>query len=259
MGNGNSIPSNINKQNELIQEIHAVANELSAQYNNKYLDPKFCTTVALIYNDKLMSYRKVDLNNIAMTLGVVADIPGQKQQICESIVKHYTDRLNLVAAMQHSLNFCSNRIFALYTGPRCNGYPELFDEPTCTKSGGQWEGHVVPPDYDVSENRQWYNYMSHMQDTYIRALSRILDILKQLQDFDQDINDEHLKKLGTEVELLIDTMQGTCSKVYKLMLTTPTFTEGELQMIKDNAATTEQEAAAKQAALRASRNLPPVS
>ena len=80
MGNGTSVPSNVNRQNELIQEIHAIAQDLGETYKSKYLDPKFCTTVALIYNDKLMNYRKQDLNNVGMTLGIVADIPGQKSQ-----------------------------------------------------------------------------------------------------------------------------------------------------------------------------------
>lgn len=128
MGNGSSIPNNINKQTQLIQEIHAVATELSNSYQSKYLDPKFCTTVALIYNDKLMNFRHNQLDGVASTLGLVVDNPRHKQHLCSSIVKHYTDRLNLLAVIQSSLNFCSNRIFALTTGPRCDGNPEIFDQ-----------------------------------------------------------------------------------------------------------------------------------
>lgn len=258
MGNRNTVPDNVNRQNELIQEIHSVALDLSETYRRKYLDPKFCTTIALVYNDKLMNYRKQDLNNVAMTLGVVADIPGQKQQLCEAIVKHYTDRLNLIAAIQQSLNYCSNRIFALTTGPRCEGHPEIFDQAACTKENGRWVGYIVPPDVKVTENGQWYNYLTNMQSTYLETLARLLDILKQLRDFDQDINDERLKILGVEVEQLIDGMHKNCYQLYKLMLTTPTFTQEELLMRQENAQISQQEAAARLAALRASKNLPPI-
>jgi hypothetical protein len=255
MGNGNSVPSNINSQNNLIQEIHAIARELSETYKRKYMNPKFCTSIALIYNDKLMNYRKTDLNNVSMTLGVIADTPGQKQQLCEVIVKHYTDRLNLISAIQHSLNFCSNRIFAMSTGPRCEGHPEIFDQPACSKNGGRWIGYIVTPDANVTENQQWFNYLSHMQSTYMQGLARLLDIMKQLRDFDQDINDERLKALGQETENLIDSMQKTCSQIYKLMLTTPTYTTEELRMKQEDLQTTQTDAAARLAALRASQDL----
>lgn len=255
MGNGNSIPANTNQQNLLIQEIHAVAQDLSETYKRKYLDPKFCTTIALVYNDKLMNYRKQDLNNVAMTLGVVADIPGQKNQLCEAIVKHYTDRLNLVAAIQQSLNYCSNRIFALTTGPRCDGHPEIFDQAACTIANGRWTGYVVPPDHTVPSNKQWFNYLEHMQSTYLRTLARLLDILTQLRDYDQDIEDERLRSLGLEVEQLIDGMQKNCYQIYKLMLTTPTHTQEEMYMQKESSQISQQEAAARIAALRTSKGL----
>lgn len=255
MGNGSSVASNVNKQTNLIQEIHAVGNELAETYKSKYLDPKFCTRIALIYNDKLMNFRKQDLNNIAMTLGLVADSPRQKQQLCGAIIKHYTDRLNLVAAIQNSLNFCSNRIIAISTGPRCEGNPEIFDQELCSKSGSRWINYVVPPDESIEENKQWYNYLAHMQETYLKALARMLDILKQLRDFDEDITDERLKVLGLEVEELINGMEQSCYQLYKLMLTTPTYTEAELNMKQEGINIGEQEAAARLAALRASRGL----
>lgn len=258
MGNGSSVPSNVNSQNTLIQEIHAVANELSETYRKKYLDPTFCTGVALIYNDKLMNYRKADLNNVAMTLGVVADTPGQKQQLCEVIVKHYTDRLNLIAAIQHSLNFCSNRIFAMTTGPRCDGNPDIFDQPACSKSGGRWINYLVTPDENIQENQQWFNYLAHMQSTYLQTLARLLDILKQLRDFDQDVNDETLKGIGKETEELVDMMQQNCSQMYKLMLTTPTYTSEEVMLKRESDVTEQQESAARIAALRAANDLAPV-
>ena len=258
MGNGQSIPNNINRQNQLIQEIHAVATDLTETYSTKFLDPKFCTTIALIYNDKLMNFRKHDLNNVSMTLGLVADIPEQKQQLCSKIVQHYTDRVNLIAAIQQSLNYCSNRIFALTSGPRCEGNPEIFDQAVCTQSNGRWVSAITPPDANVPENKLWYNYLYHMQSKYLEVLARMLDILKQLRDFDEDINDERLKMLGLEVEQLIDIMQGTCYQMYQLILTTPTFTQGELRKQQEDQQMSVQESSARLAALRAARGLPPV-
>lgn len=252
------IPKNINTQNSLIQEIHSVANELVQTYNVNFLNPKFCTTVALIYNDKLSNFRKQELNNVSMTLGLLADTPD-KQKLCSLIVKHYTDRINLIAAIQSSISFCSDRIFALISGPRCEGNPEVFDQDTCQKNNGRWVEYIVPPDDTLEQNRPWYSYLYEMQTKYIEVLARMLDILKQLKNFDNDINDETLKVLGQEVEQLIQLMQRHCYNLYKLSLTTKTVTPDEILAEQNNNIIAQQEAAARNAAIRATHGLSTVS
>lgn len=257
MGGAQSISSKISQQNDIIQQIHKEARELSETYSKKFLDPSFCTQIALIYTDKLNnSVRKHVLDGVAVELGLVVDSPQLKDRVCESIVKHYTDRMNLIAAIVESLSFCSNRIFALTSGPRCNGNPEEFDQAACTQNNGTWVNYIVPPNPDLADNKQWYTQLKTMQDHYVKVLARLLDILKQLKDFDQDIDDEGLKKMGIEVGRLIDSMQGQCSQLYKLALVTPTFTEGELNMIAEQEQISEQESAARIAALRVAKGLP---
>src|SRR5207249_2372926 len=131
------VENNIVRQNALIQEIHNETEKLSEQYNIQFLDPTFCNRVALIYNDKLQNYRKQELDGVSYSLGLVTDLPATKHKVCEAIVKHYTDRLNLLAGIQYSLSYVSDRIFALTTGPRCDGNPEIFDYDECLASGGQ--------------------------------------------------------------------------------------------------------------------------
>lgn len=258
MGNGKSVAANTNSQTRLIQNIYAIASELSEAYTLKYLDPRFCTGLALIYNDRLMNYRKQDLVGVSTTLGLMVDDPGHKQQVCDSIIKHYTDRLNLIAVVQKSTSFCSNRIYALTDGPICTGNPEIFEQAACNESGGRWQPYSVAPDEKIIENGQWYKYLYHMQDTYLKSLSRMYDILVQLKDFDQDITDERLLVITSEVEGLITNMTATCSQMYKLALTTPTFTKEELRLQQEDINTSKNEAAARSAALRAAHGLQPV-
>jgi hypothetical protein len=258
MGNGKSVAANVNTQTDLIQRIYAVASELSELYNTKYLDPRFCNTIGMVYNDKLMNYRKQDLMGVSATLGLIVDKPNLKQQICDSIIKHYTDRLNLIAIIQKSTSYCSDRVYALTSGPVCTGNPEVFDKKECTGSGGKWDPYVVPPDEKIPENKQWYNYLAQMQDMYIKALARLHDMLLQLKDFDQDITDERLKRLSDDATQLIDVMTSNCAQMYKLALTTPTFTKEELRMKSQDVENSKHESEARSAALRASRGLQPV-
>lgn len=258
MGITTSVEKYTDRQNLLIHKIHQTATELADTYNTKFLDPKFCTTVALIYTQKLSNYRKHELNGVALNLGVVADVPQLKDKLCEAIVKHYTDRLNLIAAIQTSIGFCSDRVFALVTGPRCEGNPEIFDREACTSSGGRWVNEIVPPDSTIEANQQWVSYVKDMQDKYLDTLQRLLDILEQLRDYDESINDERLRAIGTEVSTLINVMHQHCGDLYKLALTTPTFTPAELRSIQEQQVISSQEASARHAALRAAQGLPPV-
>lgn len=253
-----SFTSNVNQQNTLLQQINGIALELSEAYTTKFLDPGFCMKVGLIYQDKLNTFKKHELNGVAYQLGLIADVPQLKEKICESIVKHYTDRNNLISAIVHSLSFCSNRIFALTSGPRCEGNPEIFDQVACTKSGGKWTSYVIPPDHNIEDNMQWYQNLKMMQEQYLLVLTRLLEILKQLKNYDEDINDERLKIIGHEVSKLIDAMHTQCGELYKLALVTPTFTDGELAMISEQNNIAKQEGSARLAALRTARGLPPV-
>ena len=164
MGQSQSIDTSLVHQNALIQEIHKTAQTLSEKYSTQFLDPNFCNRIALIYNDKLLKYRRQDLDGVSYTLGIVSDVPATKHKVCESIVKHYTDRLNLIAGIQYSLSYVSDRIFALTTGPRCDGNPEIFDQEQCVLSGGQWINYLVLPSQGIQENQVWFNYLKTMQE-----------------------------------------------------------------------------------------------
>lgn len=251
-----SVENSLQQQNDLIQKIHQIAQELGNQYTIQFLNPDFCNQVALIFNDKLLQYRKQELNNVSYSLGVVSDVPSTKQKVCQAIIKHYTDRLNLIAGIQYSLSYVSDRIFALTTGPRCDGNPEIFDREQCVLSGGQWNNYIVMPDRNISENQTWFTHLQNMQNTYLSNLKQLLAIINELKDFDADINDERLQSLGEQTRSIIKAMHADAYQMYRLLLTTKTYTPEDLKLIKEQKQIQEQEAAAKLAALRTSNDLP---
>jgi hypothetical protein len=255
MGQNQSINGELVQQNALIEQINEVAKQLSDKYSVEFLDPNFCNRLALIFNDKLLRYRKQELDGVSYTLGLVSDVPSTKNKVCQSIVKHYTDRLNLISGIQYSLSYVSDRIFALVTGPRCEGNPEVFDQQKCQETGGQWLNYLVPPDYNLPENQGWYNYLKEMQSNYLASLQKLLEIVNQLKDYDQDINDERLKTLIDEAKTIIQSMHENAYQMYQLILTTPTYTNQELNLANEQNLIREQEASARLAALRVANGL----
>jgi hypothetical protein len=256
MGHAQSVDTSLVKQNALIREIHKISQELSRNYTTNFIDPDFCNRLALIYNDKLIRYRKQELDGISYTLGIVTDVPLTKKKTCDAIIKHYTDRLNLISGIQYSLSYVSDRIFALTTGPRCDGNPEVFEMNECQKSGGTWQNYIVMPDQRVKENVSWFNHLENMQSNYLSSLRQLLVILRQLQDFDNDIDNERLKIMSNRAKSIIENMQQHAYQMYKLILTTKTMSKEELTAFKEKNKIERKSNAARLAALAESTGLP---
>ena len=247
-----------NKQSSsgvIIKEINQVAQKLSDQYSANFLDPGFCNQIALSYNDPLLKSSKKNLDNVSHKLGLQGKSGGTKQKMCESIIKRYTDRLNLLAGIQQSLSYVPDRILAITSGPRCEGSPEIFDQSKCSTAGGDWKDYLVPPDKNVSENDQWFEDLQDMQDTYLENLEVLLNIVKQIQDYDQKIDDESLQTLKKTTKNIIHNMHKHAHNMYKILLTSPTYSSEEVELIQQQGLAKKQETAARAAALRKLNNL----
>jgi len=65
MGSKVSVASKIKDTNQIIQKIHDISMELHETYSTKFLDPGFCTRIALVYTDRLNNFKKHELNGVA--------------------------------------------------------------------------------------------------------------------------------------------------------------------------------------------------
>ena len=260
MGQSNSKQTyNNNKiQTELIDEIHKRAKVLSESYSYEFLDDNFCNRVALLYNDRLSKFRKQEIDSVQFTLGIVNDNPATKNKVCKLIVEHYIKRIRLISKIEENLDYCLYRIYALTIGPRCNGQPETFDMDQCRNLGGQWLETVLLPDDQLVENRPWYQQIHDMQSAYIGYLKRLNSILRQLDDFDEYVNDERLNSLDLEIDKMIELIQATTFERYRLALAIPTYTPEQIRERAMRDQTMRGDYAAKQSALRVSKGLPPL-
>jgi hypothetical protein len=259
LAHGETAMKNLSRQAELLKSIQSAAGELMQRYKTQFLDPGFCERVSMIYADRLQNFRKQEVNGVAYLLGLMTDDKPSKGVVCARIIEHYSSRLQLVAAIEESLGFCSNRIYGLVTGPRCEGNPEIFNQEECSKSRGRWLPTVVMPDGSMEENAGWFKVVFTMQDRYLSTLTRLYDILTSLKNFEEDIDEPALQKMASDVSSMIDVMQETCGQLYKMALTTPTFTPSEKRLRQEAQALRQQEQAAKKAALRSVRGLQAVA
>lgn len=254
--NSKSVYSYNQTQLDLIEKIQERAKKLTDSYQEEFLDPDFCNQIALIYNNKLTKFRKQEIDGVRYTLGLVNDNPQTKQQVCQMIVNHYLLRIQLIKKLETTLGFTYQRIAALTMGPRCDGYPDIFEREKCPN--GRWQGLVVLP-ADILENRNWYQQVHDLQREYIKYLKRLESILDQLDNFDEYINSEKLSLLETEFAKLSLHLQRNSDERYRLILSTKTFTPEEVQQARREQAEMKDNYQAQISSLRLSKGLPPIS
>lgn len=242
---------------DLINKIQKRAEKLREDYASDFLDENFCNKIALIHNDQLTKFRKQEIDGVRYTLGIVNDDPEMKLQVCKLIVDHYVRRLRLIAKIEEGMDDVINRIYSITVGPRCDGYPETFNENDCRNRGGRWTELVVMPE-DIAENKQWYQQVHDMQREYIKYLKRLDSMLVQLDDFDDYVNDERLKALDAEFNKLKDRINQTTYERHRMALATKTFTRQEVVELRTREEQMKHAYAAQQSAMRISRGLPPL-
>ena len=242
---------------DLIDKIQKRAAKLKEDYTYEFLDENFCNKIALLHNDQLTKFKKQEIDGVRYTLGIVNDDPRMKEKVCKQIVDHYVRRLKLIAKIETSIDYAINRIYAITVGPRCDGYPDTFDEKGCRDRGGRWTQLVTMPE-DIVENRQWFQQVHDMQRDYINYLKRLDSMLVQLDDFDDYVNDERLKALETEFEKLRDRINTTTFERHRLAASTKTFTRQEVATLRANQMQSQAAYAAQQSAMRLAHGLPPL-
>ena len=244
-------------QSEIIEKIHQKAKLLSEEYNNLFLSPNFCEKISMVYNDRLKKFRKQEIDGVQYTLGLTVEDRTVKEKACQIIVDHYIKQLKIIAKIDSSIDYCMHKINALTIGPRCNGYPDEHQIEECRNKGGQWVETVLLPDDQLLENKPWYQQVHDMQGEYIGILKKMESILRQLEDFDEYVNDEKLDSIEKEVDKMILTITTTTFERYRMILATQTYTEQQIREQKMKEETIRSDYAAKQSALRVSRGLPP--
>lgn len=219
-------------QEELIREITEISINLAENYNKEFLRPDFCNRVALVTTEKLGNYSKTQLNDVVHTLGVVAEDPMLKENLCQAIIDHYMKRIQLISIIVNSLEPCSKMVKAVNTGPICVGNPDIFDESECNKSGNDWQAFnfmTYNIDKDVEQNKPFLDSLNNLNMEFTRDLEAIKKILEDLMNINYNIEDEQLDNLQIETQQLLTSMEYKCKLNYYNVLLNPPKSWNEIQ------------------------------
>lgn len=219
-------------QEELIREITEISIKLAENYNKEFLRPDFCNRVALVATEKLGNYSKSQLNDVVYTLGVVAEDPMLKENLCQAIIDHYMKRIQLISTIINSLEPCSKMVKAVNTGPICVGNPDIFDEQECKDSNNEWQNFnfmTYNIDKSAPQNQAFLNSLNNLNIEFTKDLESVKKILEDIMNINYNIADEQLDNLQMETQQLITTMEYKCKLYYYEVLLNPPMSWNEIQ------------------------------
>ena len=208
----------MSKVKDSTESINNIVKELLERYDTTYLAPDACSKMTLLYKNKLNQFKRYELDGVAYELGISADEeqPLMKTQLCEKIVNHYQLRKNMVLSIQNGIRSCSNRIFALTSGPICENHPEVFYKTQCESQGSIWKTDNRPPAGEG--NAEWFANLTALQNAYLNGLQQLMGILIKLKNSnttDNIIKDEELKALAKQTSEIVDSMSELCKNLYR--------------------------------------------
>ena len=222
-----------------LKKISEISIALAEQYHKEFLRPDFCNRIALVSKKKLGNYSEQQLENMSYTLGMVADDPKMKENLCEMITEHYMKRVNLISTILSSLDECSDRVKALVSGPICLSNPDVFEEDECKKIGGNdsWlESYNISFGVDDKSphNEQFFNKIKEMNTNFIKNLQNVNSILSDLKREEYQITPENLDELQEKTQKALFVMKEECRRLYYDALLNPPLTDQEISIANRN-------------------------
>jgi hypothetical protein len=222
-----------------LKKISEISIALAEQYHKEFLRPDFCNRIALVSKRKLGNYSEQELENMSYTLGIVAEDPKMKENLCEMISEHYMKRVNLISTILSSLDECSDRVKALTSGPICLSNPDVFEEDECKKIGGNdsWlENYNIS--FGVNDqsphNKPFFDKIKEMNTTFIKNLQNVNSILNDLKREEYQITPENLDELQEKTQKALFVMKEECRRLYYDALLNPPLTDQEISIMNKN-------------------------
>jgi len=214
----------------LVDDLTKLSLELVDEYYLEFLRPDFCNRVALISTKILVdSSNSQQINGAEHVLGLVSGETEAKEKLCEQIVRHYIDRVNLISAIIYSLEYCSDRLRALIVGPICTVNYDVFNKAECDEICGNsscWvENNLI--NKDLPPEQTYFKVIREIYDQFTKSLKIFQENLDKLKSY-KTVRDEELKNLARETHQEIYKVKSRCNELYYSALLNPPVSTAEL-------------------------------
>jgi hypothetical protein len=222
MGNNTSLmPNNTDLLFNLIKD---ETNKLINNYEF-WTDSRICDKLELVYYDKLIQYKKDDLLNASIYIGVKQDTTIDKPKLCQNIIVHYKDRITLLKTIWDAVNKGYKRIDMAKNGPVCQNVDKFVEDFfTCQEYKGLWLNNIQYKNIlqkikKYNLNSDQINYITNLQKyltNYMKQLYEAVILIKE--DVSNTIDNVSFIMVRDRVTNIIKKMNYICDIYYLLTI-----------------------------------------
>lgn len=183
--------NNINKLDSKIKvQVLDIKQEISdlIKTSEFWLNDDVCDKLEVVYLDKLTRYKKEDLTELSLAIGVKPANNVDKTEICQDIIFHYKSRIDLLRKIDHMINKTMKQNKYITDGPVCRGVDKFVDNlDACAASNGIWIGEQEYKEYlsGLKKHKRYDLWIERVNKLYgkyyfyIDQLSKIVGLIKK--------------------------------------------------------------------------------
>lgn len=219
--------SSLNKSHrsyDLYNDIKISINELLDEYKF-WTNKKICNDLELVYYDKLIRFKKDDLVNASTAIGYKFHNNTNKSQICNKIVTHYTNRVNLLNYILNVVEVNQKKVIRANNGPVCtkiNGFVD--DLYYCNQiKGAEWINKNAYKEHikklkDHKKYDLWKERLNNLDFFYEQNIKELQDIISKIKgDINNSMSDSEYNALVHHTKNILKKFN-TLSNVYYLIV-----------------------------------------
>lgn len=245
MGNNNSnIKEEFEKSELKYKEVMLLYEYLYDSYEKEFVNSDFCEKIIDMYHNNKKKQNDLIYKDLGFLIKPINEknennennegnlSNEDKNTLCERLKNDYNITLKRLKSIDDICFKIRNRIIAIISGPLCVSNPEVFDQKKCTDTGSIWKLENPLPDKNISLNKNFYDHLELIQNTYYKGLEFIIGYLSILYNTDPTIEiiNSIIGMIYTEL-LVLNT---NTTKTYNSLLTMPTYTQQDILVMKQN-------------------------
>lgn len=204
---------------------------LSKQINELMQDYKFwtnkdmCNNLELFYRNKLMTFEDLDLINASISLGYKLDKNNiNRDKICNTIIDHYKQRIDLLQKINKTLNECSSKLYRAKTGNVCLNYDGYIDDfykcsqiPKTLWIDTDTYHKIIEKMKQNKKYDGWMKWITKLESVYAQYISEVKKIVDDLQNnLNNNISPLKFDAIKTRTETLLKRTMTLCDIYYIL-------------------------------------------
>lgn len=185
-----------------------------------------CEKLSVVYMNKLLQFEKNDIQDASKYIGINITNAEDKKKMCEKIISHYKQRLELLNKIKKSLEANHSKIHSAVNGPVCrNVQDSVLNLADCKEKNGTWftQEEYVANIQNIKNNGDYnifYEHVDSLNKSWRHGLKKLKKIVFKIKkDLESNsISNAKFNAIKEYTSVVISKMEKLTNVYYLLVI-----------------------------------------